>query len=89
MSGFKWFPWRNKDELNKAELKRAAVRVMHSVTKFKPRCNSIRCLGWAGLGIPVKRQVIGVSLNFAWLFALNCGVYCGMSEGDSEGIMVN
>ena len=28
-------------------------------------------------------------MKWVALFALDCGVYCGMSEGDSEGIMVN
>ena len=62
MSGVKLFPWRNKDESNKADPRRAAVRVMHTVIKFKPLCNSRQCLGWAGVGIPVKRKVIVVAV---------------------------
>ena len=80
MSGVKLFPWRNKDELNKADPRRAAVRVMHTVIKFKPLCNSIRCLGWAGVGIPVKRQVIGVAVADE-LETEFVGVVGGTSDG--------
>ena len=62
MPGVKLFPWRNKGELNKADPRRAAVRVIHTVVKFKPQCNSGRFLGLAGVGIPVKRRVIGAAV---------------------------
>ena len=41
---------------------KSGMRVIQTVNKFKPLYNCIRCLGWARVGIPVKRQVVGAAV---------------------------